>query len=201
MLRSMTGYGCSERTDDEVRVRVEMRSVNQRFLDVQVKAPRAMLQVEDRVRGLVESRLSRGRVTVYIEWKSASELAPTVNIAAAREIVRQLRRLGEELSVPGDVDLPLVARFPQVFEQDGTSEGADEVWSALEPVAVEALAGLVAMREAEGSRLRDELAERLDAIETIVASIERMAPDAAAAMQEKLRARLGALLDGSVPVD
>ena len=68
----MTGYGCSERTGEERRVRVEVRSVNQRFLDVQIKAPRTMLQVEDRVRKLVESVLARGRVTVYIEWKSAT---------------------------------------------------------------------------------------------------------------------------------
>ena len=72
----MTGYGCSERAGDDQRIRVEMRSVNQRFLDVQIKAPRTMLQVEDRIRKLIESVLARGRVTVYIEWKSVADEGP-----------------------------------------------------------------------------------------------------------------------------
>ena len=104
----MTGYGCSERTGEDRRVRVEVRSVNQRFLDVQIKAPRTMLRVEDRIRKLVESMLARGRVTVYIEWKSAADESPSVNIHAARELIRQLRLLGEDLAVPGEVNLSTV---------------------------------------------------------------------------------------------
>jgi uncharacterized protein (TIGR00255 family) len=139
VLRSMTGYGCSESTGEDRRVRAEVRSVNQRFLDVQIRAPRTMLQVEDRIRKLVESVLARGRVTVYIEWKSASDDTPAVNLPAAHELVRQLRRLGEELSLPGEVNLSVVTRFPQILEQASDLPGADDVWSSLEPVLSEAL--------------------------------------------------------------
>ena len=201
MLRSMTGYGCSERTGEERRVRVEVRSVNQRFLDVQIKAPRTMLQVEDRVRKLVESVLARGRVTVYIEWKSATEESPSVNINAAHELIRQLRLLGEELSLPGEVNLSVVTRFPQIFEQGGDPAGVDEVWSFLEPVLSEALGGLRAMREAEGTELGRELTGRLDAIDGIVTVLDESSAVAAEAMKERLTARISTLLDGSVPVD
>jgi uncharacterized protein YicC (UPF0701 family) len=78
-----------------------------------------MLRGEDKIRKLVESVLARGRVTVYIEWKSASEESPSMNIPAAHELIRQLRLLGEELSVPGEVNLSVVTRFPQIFEQGG----------------------------------------------------------------------------------
>jgi uncharacterized protein (TIGR00255 family) len=201
VLRSMTGYGCSERTGEDQRVRAEVRSVNQRFLDVQIKAPRTLLQVEDRVRKLVESRLARGRVTVYIEWKSASDASPAVNIDAARELVRQLRHLSEELSIPGEVTLPVVTQFPQVFEQGGDQPGADDVWAVLEPAMSEALDGLVGMRENEGAQLKSELAARLDAIESIVGEIEGLAPDASAVIKERLTSRIATLLEGVVPVD
>lgn len=201
MLRSMTGYGCSERTGEERRVRVEVRSVNQRFLDVQIKAPRTMLQVEDRVRKLVESVLARGRVTIYIEWKSATEESPSVNIRAAHELIRQLRLLGEELSLPGEVNLSVVTRFPQILEQGGDAAGVDEVWSFLEPVLSEALGGLRAMREAEGTELGRELTGRLDAIDGIVTVLDESSAVATEAMKERLTARISTLLDGSVPVD
>lgn len=201
MLRSMTGYGWSERTEGGQRIRVEVRSVNQRFLDVQVKAPRVLLQVEDRVRSAIESALSRGRITVYVEWKSAADAAPAVNMDAARELVRQLRALGEDLSVPGEVNLSLLTRFPQIFEQGGETAEADAVWAALQPAAGEAIARLVEMREAEGSKLRDELAGRLGAIEAVVGEIEASAPEASVAMKERLITRLASLVDGSIPVD
>ena len=201
MLRSMTGYGCSEKSGEERRVRVEVRSVNQRFLDVQIKAPRTMLRVEDRIRKLVESVLARGRVTVYIEWKSAADESPSVDIHAAHELIRQLRLLGEELSVPGEVNLSVVTRFPQIFEQSGDVAGADEVWSSLEPVLSEALGGLLAMREAEGAKLSEELTGRLDAIDGIVSALDEFSAGAAQAMKDRLTARIAKLLDGSVPID
>jgi uncharacterized protein (TIGR00255 family) len=201
VLRSMTGYGCSERTGDERRVRVETRSVNQRFLDVLIKAPRVMLQVEDRVRKLVESRLARGRVTVYVEWKSASDAAPVVNLEAARELVRQLRLLTDELSLGGEVSLPVVAQFPSVFEQGGDQPGADEVWDLLGPAVTEALDGLVAMRENEGAELATELGARLDSIQGVVSEIEKIAPGAADVIKERLTSRIESLMDGSTQVD
>ena len=201
MLKSMTGYGCSERTGEDRRIRVEIRSVNQRFLDVQIKAPRTMLQVEDRIRKGVESVLARGRVTVYIEWKSAADESPSVNVRAAHELIRQLRTLGEELSVPGEVDLSVLTRFPQIFEQGADAPGADEVWSLLDPVLKESLDGLVAMREAEGASLREELAGRLDAIDGIVSTLEESSGAAAAAAKERLKSRITTLMEGSAPVD
>jgi uncharacterized protein (TIGR00255 family) len=201
VLRSMTGYGSSERTDEERSVRVEVRSVNQRFLDVQIKTPRVLFQVEDRIRSLIETLLSRGRVTVYVEWKTAADAVPSINLPAAHALIRQLRSLGEELSVPGDVNLDIVSRFTQIFEQDTESSEAEDVWTALEPAMSDAMQRLLEMRVTEGAKLREELVERLDAIESVTVKIEEVAPEASVMTKQKLTERLSSLLNGSVPVD
>jgi len=202
LLRSMTGYGSSERAGEGRRIRAELKSVNQRFLDVQVKAPRFLLQVEDRIRQLVESSLARGRVTVYIDWRADAENAsPTVNAVAAERLVKELRHLRDELQLTGDVDLGVLSRFPQVFENDAATPEADEVWRALEPVLTPALKELLAMRVAEGAELLDDFNGRIAAIGTIVDEIEKSAPAAAEAARERVAERVRTIIAERVPVD
>jgi len=202
VLKSMTGYGSWEQSDGGRRIRVELKSVNQRFLDIQVKAPRLLLQVEERVRKLIESALARGRVTVYIEWRDdGAGAAPLVNEAAARRLVDDLRTLKEKLSLAGDVDVGTVAQFSSIFEGESETPRADEVWGAVEPVLRRALEGLVSMRDDEGAKLGEEFTLRLEAIEGLVEEIERAAPEIAAAMKERLAQRIKSLLDATVPVD
>lgn len=201
MLRSMTGYGGFERTDGRRSVRIDVRSVNQRFLDIQVKAPRFLLSVEDRVRKAVESHLARGRVTVFIDWRDSGESAPSLNPDAARSIVRDLRKLGQELSLTGDLDLSTLAAFPQIFESTEGGQGADELWAFLEPAVAGALEGLVAMRDAEGRELQVELSSRLDSIASIVSSVEEAAPRVTTALKEKVLARITDLMNGVIPID
>jgi uncharacterized protein (TIGR00255 family) len=201
VLRSMTGYGGSERSDGERTVRVDVRSVNQRFLDVQVKAPRALLPVEDRIRKGVESRLARGRVTVFVDWRGGSGEAVTLNSAAARGLVAGLRELGRELSLPGDLDLSALAAFPQIFESDAGGDDADELWAFVEPALSRALDDLVAMRDAEGRELLAELRARLDSISSIVSTIEEAAPRVTVELKDKVVARITELMAGVAPID
>lgn len=202
MLKSMTGYGSSERADGGRRIRVEVRSVNQRFLDVQVKAPRLLLPVEDRIRRLIESTLARGRVTVYVDWRDETGgESPRVSVAATSELVRQLRALAERLSIPGEIDMNMISRFPQIFEQQTDAPDADELWEKIEPVLSEALDGVIAAREAEGKEILDDLVKRLGAIEAAVNEAAAAAPKAVSAMKERLAERIRSLLNESAPVD
>jgi len=202
VLRSMTGYGSSERTDGGLRLRVEIRSVNQRFLDLQVKAPRQFLRVEDRIRKAIEGALSRGRVTVYVEWRDESErAAPTVNRPAARRLVEELRALVSDLELPGDIDVGVLSGFQQVFDQAPETPSADELWQATEPVLAQALGELVAMREEEGRQILADLAARIGVIDGVVAAIESSAPDVARLLKERLGQKIRSLIDGAVPVD
>jgi len=202
VVRGMTGYGSSERTDGGQRIRVELKSVNQRFLDIQIKAPRVLLKIEDKLRQAIESRLARGRVTVYVEWRNQGEAAATtLNPGAAAKLVKELRGLKDALYLPGDVDLATLSRFPQLFESDGETPEAEAVWAAFEPVLAIALDELVAMREAEGGKLNDDLSGRLGTIADIVADIEAAVPEATAALRQRQTEKIRALLDETVPVD
>ncbi|MFH1502602.1 MAG: YicC/YloC family endoribonuclease [Candidatus Eisenbacteria bacterium] len=201
MLRSMTGYGGAEGADGGRSVRIDVRSVNQRFLDIQVKAPRLLLPVEDRIRKAVEARLARGRVTVFVDWRDSGGTALVLNASAARGLVRDLRALGDDLSLKGDLDLSALAAFPQIFESAEERPGADELWSFVSPVLSRALDDLVSMREAEGSALRTELERLLNAISAIVSSVEEAAPVITKALKARVLAKITDLLDGVVPVD
>jgi len=201
VLRSMTGYGGSERTDGERSVRVDVRSVNQRFLDVQIKAPRLLLPVEDRMRKAVEVRLARGRVTVFIDWRGGGGTAVSLNVAAARSLVSELRALGRDLSLPGDLDLSALATFPQIFESSEGGEEADKLWAFVEPALSRALDDLVAMREAEGRELHTELRARLDSIAAIVSTVEETAPGVAETLRDRVMTRIRELMEGVAPID
>jgi len=202
VLRSMTGYGSSERTDGGLRVRVEIRSVNQRFLDLQIKGPRQFLQIEDRIRKSVEAALGRGRVTVYIESRDESEAAaPTVNLPVARKLMRDLRELASELGMPGDVDVGVLSRFPQVLDAGAETPSADALWRTTGPVVDEAVRGLVAMREQEGREILADLAGRIDEIDRAVGEIESTAPGVTRALKERVNEKIRSLVDATVPVD
>ncbi len=202
MLRSMTGYGSAERTMDGRRVRAEVRSVNQRFLDIQVKAPRLFLRIEDRIRRYLESQLHRGRVTVYMEWREEGEsAAPGINHAATSVLVSELRELAGELGLPDTIDLAMLTRFPQLFEQSDEDPEADGLWEVVKPVLEEAVSGLVAMREEEGRQLVAEFEERLGLVGTLVAGIEEASPRAAAALKEKMTERVNAFMGDGIEVD
>jgi len=200
VLRSMTGYGSFEVSGSGRRVRVEIRSVNQRFLDIQIRAPRTLFRVEDRIRRGVESVLSRGRVSVYVEWRDETTSRAVVDRTAARELAETLRDLKDDLSLSGDVDVSVIASFPQLFEQPEGDPSADDVWEQVQPALEGALRDLVAMREAEGAKLEEEVRARLGLIGSGVETIVGEATGAVAAAKERLDERIRSLLD-EIPVD
>ena len=202
MPTSMTGYGSAELAGDGRRIRVEIRSLNNRFLDVQIKAPRQFLGIEDRIRSAVEGALERGRVTVYLDWReSGAGQAPRIRAEAARALVDSLRAARDDLDLSGEIDVGVLARFPQVFEQDEETPEADALWSAVEPVLSEAIGRLVAMRTEEGRRLGEDLVGRTDRIAELVGTIESAAPAAALALKQKLAERIRSLIDSDVTLD
>ncbi len=202
MLRSMTGYGSSERTAGSRRIRVEVRSVNQRFLDIQIKAPRLLLQVEDRINRALAAVMARGRVTVYVEWHdSEAASSTTVNLTAARGLVESLRKLQSELKLPGEITVGLVVSQPQIVEQLEEKPSADDIWKDLSPALDKALAELVEMREREGSELAADFAARLEAIEQLTKTLEKAAPRASAIEKARLADRVKTLMGEGMTVD
>src|SRR2546428_4851082 len=173
----MTGFGSAEGKVLGGRLSIEIRSVNHRYFNPQLKLPFELGWVEGPLRERLRQLLERGHVTVSARWIEAPqrEAAVAVDLARARQLVAAAKELKKRLKLKGEVDLAFVARQPEVLtpHQDGV---ATAQWSEVEPIAERAVRELLAMRAREGAALATELDGRLRALETGAATIERRAP-------------------------
>ncbi len=201
----MTGFGEAEQDSDLGRVRVEMRTVNHRYLNVQVRVPGGMDRLQNTLEAHVRSRFARGHLTLRVSLGPGSTDDPDavpVDVERARGYRNALRRLQEELGVGGSVDVGLIAGFREVFREPEAEAGAEE----LDPELVleltdQAADQVLEMREAEGARLAQDLSQRLDAMEVELEAIEVRAPERLVEHRDRLRETVRELLDGQAPVD
>lgn len=202
MIRSMTGFGNAEVLTPAGRFTIEMRSVNHRFSEVVVRLPRDLSTLEDRVRGLVQARVLRGRVEVTIMREERGSRPKTVrsDTELARAYAQALRGLADVLGVSGEIALSQLVSFPDVLKVEEAREDLEALWPDLSRAVDEAVAGLVAMREAEGHRLADDLLARLERVEDLARLVEGRARIAVAEYAQRLRLRIADLL-GEVPLD
>jgi uncharacterized protein (TIGR00255 family) len=178
MIRSMTGYGRSDVRDASGNFAVEMRSVNNRFLDVQVKLPRSLNALEPKVRKDVQEAFSRGRIDVFIT-RSSSDASPfrfTVDLARAEQYIGVLKELKERFSLPGEVDLALLNALPDIIGREEVTEDLEPVWKALTNGLHRAIAALQIMRGQEGEALARDISTRLDLIASLVDAVRMRTP-------------------------
>ncbi len=198
---SMTGYGKGEAREGGVEVRVEVRSVNNRYLDVAVKAPRVFLSAEEKIREIVREFLSRGHLDIFVTYTDSRERGPSFTVD--ENVVKSYLAASEELgriapSVPDDVTRSTLLRLPDVLRPE-EQNGADETTLlALKGALKTALVSLTEMRRAEGERLKADLLSRMDTIEKLRERIVRHAPVVAENYREKLTSRIGEYLGGKV---
>ena len=202
MVKSMTGYGRARKTLDGRDVTVEVRSVNNRYLDCSVKMPRAYIFAEDALKTLVQKSVSRGKVDMFItvESKGAEETVVTVNEPLAKGYLAALRRLYEMdggQMVKDSYYATDLARLPDVLTVSKAEEDLEAISANLCAVAEEALAAHTAMREVEGRKLAEDILGRLDTIEAITARVEERSPQTVAEYREKLLARMKEVLQST----
>ena len=199
MIRSMTGFGSASGRVGSSRVAVELRSVNHRFLNPNVKLPPSLAKWEGEVRELLRGALARGHVTVSARFERDGSAGTLVNEVAFGEAVRQLRALQERFTLGGELDVATVLRMPDVLADD---EGAVAEGSAAELAAIvkDALGALLTMRAAEGKRLAELLGERLTVIEQLIERIAARAPERLTSERERMRTSVRELASG-VDVD
>jgi len=202
MIRSMTGYGRGEVSDGFRRVVVEARSVNHRFSEVVIRMPKELSPLEERIRNQVQAKVSRGRVDVLITREDARGGRRKVEVDSdlAVSYYEGLKKLQQILGLRSPARLELVARLPDVFILTEVPEDLEEVWRDLSPAVERALEDLLAMREREGQRLRDDLLERLRVIEAQTSAIEARAPQVVEEYRRRLSERVREILPG-VAVD
>src|SRR3989454_2484169 len=193
----MTGFGSAEGNVLGGRLSIEIRSVNHRYYNPQLKLPFELGGVEGPLRERLRQLLERGHVTVSARWIEAPQRdgAIAVDLTRARQLVAAAKELKKRLKLKGEVDLAFVARQPEVLtpHQDGIAAAQ---WSEVEPIAERAVGELLGMRAREGAALAAELGGRLRALETGAATIERRAPDRLTAELARLKKAVAGLAAG-----
>ena len=194
MIRSMTGYGRGETQRDGLSLTVELRAVNNRYLDCTVKMPRAYLFAEDAMKKRVQEKVNRGKVDVFVTMAQTAgdDQKVTVNEGLAKEYIEALKTIwalgGGYLK---DENYPTsVARFPDVLTVDKKEEDPEAIKAQLMETLDLALDDFNAMREREGQRLREDILSRGETIKALVGQVEEQSPQTVAAYRERLEAKL-----------
>jgi uncharacterized protein (TIGR00255 family) len=196
----MTGFGSAEGAVLGGRLSIEIRSVNHRYYNPQLKLPFELSGIEGQLRERLRHLFERGHVTVSARWVESPQRqgAVAVDVARARQLVAAAKELKKQLKLKGDVDLAFVARHPEVLTPH--QDGATAQWSEVEPIAERAVQELLGMRAREGTALAAELAGRLAALEAGARAIEQRAPERLTAELARLKKAV-AELAGGVQVD
>lgn len=198
----MTGYGRGEYKNGGIELTVEIKTVNNRYLDVSVKCPRIFNAFEDIIRSQIREKLTRGHADVYIGLSDKREKERTVYLdeGAAKAYADAARRI--KAMFPDAVDdfsVTNILRFPDVIKTEDVSNADDESLSALKAALSGALEKLNGMRKIEGEKLKADMLARMDTIEGLVAEIEKRAPLVAEGYKAKLESKIKKILDGVEP--
>lgn len=197
MTRSMTGYGRSQRQLDGWDITVEIKSVNHRYFEFSCRAPRSCGYMEDKLKGLAQSRISRGKVDLYLQLANTGtrcESQVKVNLELAKSYVAALQALSDATGLPNDLDLAALSRYPDILMPERVELDEDALWQAVSQVANEALDRFVQMRETEGARLREDILQRLDTVERLTETVQAQSPQTVEAYRARLYQKLGTLL-------
>ncbi len=189
----MTGYGRAEVGETDIRFTIEIRTLNNRYLDIQVKSPRSLAAMESRVKKSVQERFSRGRFDIVIARNGEKERAGrlVVNEALAEQYIGALRNLKTRYGLNGDVDIPTIAAFQDIVTIAEAKEEPETLWQVLSDGLMQALDEVVRMRTEEGSVLAQDILSRIEIIERLIGKIRAQAP----AMVEIARKRLTDMLN------
>ena len=174
LVKSMTGYGRAVETVNGREFTVEIRSVNNRYLDCTVKLPRALSFAEDTVKQAVKNTISRGKVDVYITQRSegAADVKVTLNTAMAAGYVEAMRQMAQEFAIREDISVSLLSRMPDVFTVEKPEVDEEQLLSDMMQVVNAALANYDAMRTKEGEALKNDLSSRGNTIRSLVSQVE-----------------------------
>ncbi|WP_294854143.1 YicC/YloC family endoribonuclease [uncultured Oscillibacter sp.] len=199
MIKSMTGYGRARKTLENRDITVEVRSVNNRYLDCTVKLPRAYVFAEDVVRKHVQQGVSRGKVDILfsIDSTGADTAKVTVDRGLAESYAAALRELSELCGTEAKIYPETLARFPDVLNVTKAEEDLDALGADICLVLDEALSAYNTMRALEGEKLATDIGGRLDAIEALTKRVEERSPETVAEYRRKLTARMEEVLQSA----
>ena len=197
MIKSMTGFGRCEITEGEKRYTVEMKSVNHRYLEMNIKMPKALNFFESSIRTELKKYMERGKVDLYITYEDLGEESGALkyNSALAKEYMQYFQQMAEEFGIENDVRVSTLSRCPEVLTMEENKTDEEELWKGLQKAVDGAAEQFVESRIKEGDNLTADLLSKLDFMLELVSFIEERAPQIIREYREKLTAKVRDLLD------
>ena len=196
MIKSMTGFGRAELIDEEKKITVEMKSVNHRYLDVNMRMPKKFSVFEASIRSLLKEYIQRGKVDVFItcEDYTQSRISVKYNREIAQQYLSYLQEMSRDFQLDGEINAALLSRYPEVLTKEEQTEDEDEMWDALEGVIRSVAVQFVETRKKEGTELKRDILDKLKNMEEKVELIEKRSPDIIKEYREKLETKVKELL-------
>ena len=196
MIRSMTGYGSAKGTAAGFAITIELRSVNNRYLDLGIKLPRGFLFAESEIKNYIQKKVSRGKLDFFLTLDSveSDQTKIRVNTRLAEAYRNAITEIGQNLELPASVSALDIARFPDVLSLEKEELDQDAFLQQLFPLLDTALEDFNAMRAREGEKLAEDLLLKADHIEEMVMAVERQAPNTVSVYRERLEAKLREVL-------
>lgn len=196
MIKSMTGFGRCEVQKDSRKFTVELKSVNHRYLDVNIRMPKKLNFFETAIRTLLKSYANRGKVDIFITYEDLSQAQVSVkyNAALAAEYMKYLRQMEEDFGLENDVRVSTLSRYPEVFTMEEQSEDEEELWNGLKEALEGAFTQFVETRKTEGENLKKDILSKLDFLSEQIGFIEERSPKIVAEYRAKLEDKMKELL-------
>ncbi|HJB94906.1 MAG TPA: YicC family protein, partial [Candidatus Mediterraneibacter intestinigallinarum] len=196
MIKSMTGFGRCEVQKDSRKFTVELKSVNHRYLDVNIRMPKKLNFFETAIRTLLKSYANRGKVDIFITYEDLSQTQVSVkyNAALAAEYMKYLKQMEEEFGLENDVRVSTLSRYPEVFTMEEQSEDEEELWNGLKEALEGAFTQFVETRKTEGENLKKDITSKLDLLSEQIGFIEERSPQIVAEYRAKLEDKMKELL-------
>lgn len=199
MVKSMTSFGRAQGEEGKRYLfSVEMKSVNNRYLDINIRLPKFMIALEEEIRKIINKKLNRGKVDVFINYKSygKGDAVPKLNIDLAKDYYDCLKKLSDTLGIEDDITLSKIAKFPEVITLEVEEENIEEILGEITPLLNTTLHNMIDMRINEGEKLKEDILLKLSNIEENVKKIGTLAEEVPRQYKRKLEERIKELTGG-----
>ena len=200
-MKSMTGFGTAEYSDNKIQLSIEIKSLNHRFKDIFIKLPRKYSALEDLMRKYASDFISRGRIEIFLNIKTYSNTSPdiTYNKAAAQKYIELLGEMKNDFpELSNDLSTKTISQYQDVFTATENSVDIDELWNCLRPVMDKALRLMDESRKQEGLKLTDDLRKRITVLKENISKIEQFAPQLPKLYYQQLEKHLKSFSDSVI---
>lgn len=196
MIKSMTGYGRSEQILDNYEISVEIKSVNHRYSDYNIRVPRSYSFLEDYVKASLSKHITRGKIDVFVSVRKQLDDTKEISLnkPLAESYIKALKELASEFGIKDDISVSSVARYTEIFDTIRSPEDEEEVKKKVDAVLSEAVSDFIEMREREGKKLADDMLKRNDYIRSLVKKVDEIAPSTIIEHRKKIEERIRELI-------